>query len=105
MEETELRKSLVALHSASFAWAIICCRDRDLAEEVLQSVYLKVLDGSARYEGRSAFRTWLFAVIRNAARDKQRQRFWSRVLRLEVEALDKLRETQSNGHGSVEQAR
>jgi len=87
MDETELRISLTALHAASFAWAVVCCRDRDLAEEVLQSVYVKVLDGRAPHEGRSSFRTWLFAVIRNAARDRRRKRWWSRVLRLEFESL------------------
>lgn len=87
MDDRELRKSLAELHSASFAWARTCCRSRELAEEVLQSVYVRVLDGRAPYAGRSSFRTWLFAVIRNAARDELRKGWWSRVLRLEVEAL------------------
>lgn len=93
MEETELRNSLSELHSASFAWAMVCCRDRELAEEVLQSVYVRVLDGRAPYQGRSSFRTWLFAVIGNAARDRQRKRWWSRVLRLEFELLAALPES------------
>ena len=90
MDDTELRNSLTALHSASFAWAMVCCRDRELAEEVLQSVYVKVLDDHAPHKGRSQFRTWLFTVIRNAARDQQRKRWWSRVLRLEFESLGKV---------------
>ena len=87
MDETELRNSLTALHSASFAWAMACCRDRELAEDVLQSVYVKVLDGRAPHEGRSSFRTWLFAVIRNAARDQRRRGWWSRVLRFPAGSL------------------
>jgi RNA polymerase sigma factor (sigma-70 family) len=90
MDETELHNSLVALHSASFAWAMSCCRDRDLAEEVLQSVYVKLLEGRSSYEGRSSFKTWLFTVIRNAARDSERKRWWSRLLRLEFESLAEL---------------
>ena len=86
MDEAELRNSLIALHRASFAWAMVCCRDRDLAEEVLQSVYLKILQIHAAYDGRSSFRTWLFTVIRNAARDQQRRRWWSGVLRLEFDS-------------------
>jgi RNA polymerase sigma-70 factor (ECF subfamily) len=87
MDESELRKSLAALHSASFAWAVTCCRDRELAEDVLQSVYVKLLDGRAPFQGRSSFQTWLFAVIRNVALDVRRKNWWSRVLRLEFESL------------------
>ncbi len=90
MDDTDVRNFLIASHSASFAWAMVCCRDRELAEEVLQSVYVKVLDGHARHDGRSSFRTWLFAVIRNAARDRRRRRWWSAVLRLEFQALAEL---------------
>src|SRR5262249_2791548 len=57
---------------------------------VLQSVYVSVLSGRARYEGRSSFRTWLFAVIRNTARSRLRRRWWSRVVRLDFESLNRL---------------
>lgn len=90
MDEPELHNSLVELHSASLAWAMSCCRERELAEEVLQSVYAKLLDEHAPYTGGSSFRTWLFAAIRNAARDHQRKRWWSRVLRLEFDSLANL---------------
>ena len=43
-----------------------------MAEDVLQTCYLKVLEGRARFGGRSSFRTWLFSVIRHTARDHQR---------------------------------
>ena len=82
MDRPGLRNSLAELHSASFAWAMAFCRNRELAEEVLQTVYVKVLDGRSRFEGRSEFRTWLFAVIRNAAIDHRRKRWWSSALRL-----------------------
>lgn len=99
MDETELRRSLTSLHSASFAWAVMCCRhDRALAEEVLQSVYLSLLDGKTSFEGKAAFKTWLFAVIRNFARDRVRGRWWSRAVRLDLEGLIELADTS----GSVE---
>jgi len=47
----------------------------------LQTAYLKVLDGRARYDGHAAFKTWLFAVIRNTAAD-ERRRHWLRTLKL-----------------------
>jgi len=44
-----------------------------MLQEVLQIVYLKVLEGKARYNGASSFKTWLFAVIRKTALDQRRR--------------------------------
>ncbi|GMR15422.1 MAG: hypothetical protein BMS9Abin30_1050 [Gammaproteobacteria bacterium] len=69
----EIERELEQLHHESFAWALACCgRNPSDAEDVLQTTYLKVLDGSARYAGRSTFRTWLFGVIRRTAASKWR---------------------------------
>src|SRR5258705_5682977 len=66
MDDVELRRQLERVHADCFGWAMACCgRDSDDSEEVLQTVYLKVLDGNARYDGQSSFRTWLFGVIRH----------------------------------------
>lgn len=72
--------TLEALHPCSFAWALLCCgRNRDDAEDVLQDVYLKILEGRARFEGRSTLKTWLFAVIRRTAAAHRRTRWlWER---------------------------
>jgi RNA polymerase sigma factor (sigma-70 family) len=86
MEDIELRRQLERVHADCFGWAMACCRrDRDDAEEVLQAVYLKVLDGRARYDGGSSFRTWLFGVIRLTAASERRNA-WLRSLLLEREA-------------------
>ncbi len=82
MERAELECELERLHADSFGWALCCCgRNRDDAEEVLQTVYLKVLDGKAKFEGRSSLKTWLFAVIRRTAIGYRRTR-WIRGLAL-----------------------
>ncbi len=84
MDSSELRTALAELHPASYGWAVACCGNRDQAEEVLQTVYLRLLEGrGARFQGRSTFRTWLFRVILNAARDHQRRRWFDRVMNLE----------------------
>jgi RNA polymerase sigma-70 factor (ECF subfamily) len=63
-----LREELERYHSASYGWTLACCaHDHALADDVLQSVYVKVLEGRAQYEGQSTFKTWLFAVIRKTA--------------------------------------
>ena len=62
-------------HADSFAWAMTCCqRDRAEAEDVLQTSYLKVLDGRAVFASRSSFKTWLFGVIRRTAAEHRRWR-------------------------------
>lgn len=64
------------LHPTSYAWALACTRWNPVeAEEVLQSTYLRVLEGRARFGGRSSFKTWLFSVVRNVAAERHRRRW------------------------------
>jgi len=74
MDIAELKAELETLHSASFGWALNCCRrDRAEAEEVLQMVYLKILEGKACFRGEASLKTWLFAVIRKTAIGEHRK--------------------------------
>ena len=73
----ELERELETLHNASFTWALACCDGRyHDAEDVLQTVYLKILEGKARWRGSSSWKTWLFAVIRHTASQRRRRRLW-----------------------------
>lgn len=86
MDDSELRAELERHHREGYGWALSCCsRNPTEAENVLHSVYLKVLTRKARYDGRSTFRTWLFAVIRKTAADERRRGVlqWLRLNRLE----------------------
>lgn len=76
-----LRVQLEQCHEAAYGWALCCCQgDPVEAEEVLQATYLKVLEGTARYQERSAFKTWLFAVIRKTAADQRRTAMVRRLI-------------------------
>ena len=75
MTPAETSNELEKLHPAGFAWALACCgRRREEAEDVLQTSYLKILDGRASFEGRSSFKTFLFGVIRRTASEQRRKR-------------------------------
>ncbi len=81
MSRAQLEEDLERLHPASFAWSVACCRGNPAeAEEILQTAYLKVLEGRARFGGRSSFKTWLFAVIRRTAQSQRRRGEWRRWL-------------------------
>ena len=80
MDGSELRCELEQLHGESYGWAVCCCaRDRHLAEDVLQEVYVKILSGRARFEGRGTLKTWLFSVIRLTAADERRRNLLRRL--------------------------
>src|SRR2546426_12439681 len=74
MSPADLTATLEELHAAAFGWALSCCGwDRSAAEDVLQATYLKLLDGRARFDGRSTFRTFVFGVIARTAREARRR--------------------------------
>ncbi len=74
VSDTDLRDEIERLHGSSFGWAMCCCgHRREEAEDVLQTSYLKVLDGSARFAGVASFKTFLFAVIRRTAAERRRR--------------------------------
>lgn len=85
-----LRNALEAHHVESYGWALSCCRRRrDEAENVLQLVYVKVLSGKAVFDGRSSFKTWLFAVIRRTAANEHRMELLRRLRLSQIpKALD-----------------
>src|SRR3989442_1941919 len=85
MSPDALELELEGLHAAAFGWALACCAgDRAAAEDALQASYLKILDRSARFDGRSSFRTWLFGVVRRTAAEQRRRAALRRLLPLAV---------------------
>ncbi len=55
-----------------FATAFKWCGNREDAEDLAQDICVKLARIIASYDGRAAFTTWLYRVVLNAVRDKQR---------------------------------
>lgn len=74
MNRPELERELERLHAESWGWALACVgRDRELAQEVLQAAYERILSGAATYDRRATLRTWAFGVIRLTALEELRR--------------------------------
>lgn len=71
---TVSRGELLELHEAAWGWAL----SRSdyvphVAEDLMQQAYVEILSGSARFDGRSSLRTFLFGVIQTLARSRYRR--------------------------------
>ena len=77
-----LNRLLAHARPRLIAVAMRIVRDRDDAEDVVQEALLKVCRYLTRFEGRSAFSTWLHRILVNTALDRLRheQSRWERVL-------------------------
>jgi RNA polymerase sigma-70 factor (ECF subfamily) len=83
MNRDELEAELARLHPDAFAWALRCWSGRrEEAGDALHAAYERILDGRARFDGHSGFRTWLFGVIRRTTQE-ERRKGWLRLARLQ----------------------
>lgn len=81
MDAEALRAELEHHHVACAGWALACCRfNPGEADDVLQTAYLRILDGRAVFRAQSSFRTWLFGVVRRTAMETRRRHAWRRLL-------------------------
>lgn len=80
IDDGGLRTKLEDLHPASYGWALCCCSyDHEQALDVLQNVYIKILENKASFDGKAHFRTWLFSVIRITALNARRKRLLQKL--------------------------
>ncbi|WP_280771320.1 RNA polymerase sigma factor SigX [Salipaludibacillus daqingensis] len=56
-------------HHQLFQYLFYLVRSREVAEELVQEVYIKVLDSFNTFEGRSSEKTWLYSVAKHVAID------------------------------------
>ena len=68
-------RSLVDRYTSRiFGLIVRQCGDRDLAEEVTQATFVKVVKSIGRYSERGRFEPWLFRIAMNHLRDEMRRR-------------------------------
>lgn len=74
MNRTQLDHLLKIHHRDAYLWARQCCSfNDDLAKDVLQQVYLKILEGKAKLNDEEKAKTWIFSIIRYTAIDHLRK--------------------------------
>jgi RNA polymerase sigma-70 factor (ECF subfamily) len=83
MHDPDLERQLEEHHEAAFGWSMSCCGwDRATAQDVLQTAYLKVLQGRAKFASRSSVKSFLFGVTRRTAAEHRRATAVRRLLPL-----------------------
>lgn len=74
MNRSQLDDILKAHHRDAYLWARQCCSfEDDMAKDVLQQSYLKILEGQAKLKDAAKAKTWLFSIIRYTAIDEIRK--------------------------------
>ena len=78
---------LVSIHQRMvFGLALHLLGDRDEALDLSQEVFLRVFRTISTFRGQSALRTWIYRIVINQARN--RQRWWRRRHRADQVSLD-----------------
>lgn len=87
--DAEAFARLVSLHEGMvFGLATRLLGDPEEARDISQDVFLQVYRMLARFEGRSSLRTWIYRIVVNQCRN--RQRWWRRRRRDRSFGLDDL---------------
>jgi RNA polymerase sigma-70 factor (ECF subfamily) len=74
---------LGAVRGQVFRWALIMTADSDEAEDITQQVSLTLHRKLHLFEGRSAFTTWLYRMVRNTAIESRRRSRFTHEVSLE----------------------
>jgi RNA polymerase sigma-70 factor (ECF subfamily) len=78
---------LVAAHQRMvYGLAFNLLGERDEALDLSQDVFLRVFRTLSRFRGQSSLRTWIYRIVINQARN--RQRWWRRRHRSDIVSLD-----------------
>lgn len=67
-DEETFRMLVTQYHAAMLRVALMYVSSREVAAEVIQQTWLGVLQGLARFEGRSSLKSWIFRILVNIAK-------------------------------------
>lgn len=74
MNRSQLEHILKLHHREAYIWARQCCQfDDELAKDMLQQSYLKILERKAKLKDATKVKTWLFSIIRYTCIDSLRK--------------------------------
>jgi RNA polymerase sigma-70 factor (ECF subfamily) len=75
MQDDNIKRQLEHHHKDCYGWALHCCnQDKEMAYDVVQASYLKMLEHQDTFREQSTFKTWAFRIIKNSAIDTFRNR-------------------------------
>ena len=69
-DEAAFEGLVARYHATLLRLALMYVPSRAVAEEVVQETWVGVLQGLARFEGRSALKTWIFRILTNRAKTR-----------------------------------
>ena len=68
-------ETLYARHKGPlYRFVLHCVKERALAEELFQEIWMRVIEARGRYEVQAKFTTWLYAIAHNRLVDHWRKR-------------------------------
>jgi RNA polymerase sigma-70 factor, ECF subfamily len=63
-----------------FGYFVHGTKNRELAEELFQELFMRVIKHAGTYKSKATFRTWLFTIARNLLRDSYRRSGVRRIM-------------------------
>jgi RNA polymerase sigma-70 factor (ECF subfamily) len=88
-----LERHYESIHRIAWRW----CGDADDAEDIAQDVSIKLARSIRSWRGESAFSTWLYRIVLNSVRDRQRS-MAAEKRRVEAFAVQALVDAQGGGN-------
>ena len=69
MDKDQIAKEFEGFRPALKSYVLRITTSQQDTEDILQETYIKALDGITNFKGDSSFKTWVFAIASNLARD------------------------------------